>query len=321
MRIVAFVLSCFAAAVAAQPPVPAFELLTKPPRGLPAMPESPTTAPTAAMFALGQRLFADPILSVDRTVSCQSCHLPEHAFASPEPRPQGVQGRRAKTHAPALINRGYGTTMRWDGRTPTLEAFVLQPIADPDEMGHTVPNALTALRGDRDYAAAFAAVFADGITERNLAAALATFVRGIVVADAPVDRLHKGDPSALTVEQRAGLWVFESKGACWRCHSAPLFTDDRFHATGVGVVGGEALPGRSAVTGDPADRGRFKTPTLRAIKLSSPYMHDGSLRTLADVVEFYARGGNAHGNLDPAIKPLELTEADKRNLVAFLESL
>lgn len=309
------------ATAVAQPPVPAFALLTQPPRGLAAMPAAPGPQPTAAMFALGQRLFADPILSADRTISCQSCHLPQHAYSSPERLPRGVHGKSAKAHAPALINRGYGTTMRWDGSTPTLSAFVLQPIADPDEMGNTVQQAVNTLGADREYAATFRAVFAEGVTEPNLAAALATFVRGIVAGDAPVDRFHKGDATALTAEQRAGLWIFESKGACWRCHTAPLFTDDRLHATGVGVVDGVAQPGRFAVTSEATDRGRFKTPTLRAIRWSAPYMHDGSLATLTDVVEFYVRGGNPHGNLDPQLQPLQLSAADQRNLIAFLETL
>jgi cytochrome c peroxidase len=232
-----------------------------------------------------------------------------------------VHGEHALRHAPALINRGYGRAMRWDGRTPTLEAFVVQPIADPHEMGHSVDGVLARLRADESYRTAFAAAFADGVTAQNLATALATFVRGIVVGDAPVDRFHKGDAAALTTEQRAGLWVFESKGGCWRCHPAPLFTDESFHATGIGAKGGKPQPGRAEFTGDPADRGRFKTPTLRAVRLSAPYMHDGSLRTLADVVEFYARGRNAHDNHDPQLKPLQLSEDDKRHLIAFLESL
>ena len=310
-----------AATLGAQAPVPAFEFLTSPPRGLPPMPLPAAPAPTRAMFALGNRLFADPQLSVDGTVACANCHQPEHAFSSPEPLPAGVHGEHALRHAPALINRGYGRAMRWDGRTPTLEAFVVQPIADPHEMGHSVDGALARLRADQGYRDAFAAAFPDGVTADNLATALSTFVRGIVVGDAPVDRFHKGDPAALTTEQRAGLWVFESKGGCWRCHPAPLFTDESFHATGVGVEGGKPLPGRAEFTGDPADRGRFKTPTLRGVANSAPYMHDGSLATLADVVAFYSRGGNSNANLDPQLRPLNLSAEEQRNLVAFLQSL
>ena len=273
------------------------------------------------MFELGRRLFADPILSSDQTVSCQSCHRPEFAYASQEALPRGVQGKVASMHAPALVNRAYGTRMRWDGRTADLATFVLEPIADPNEMALPLTTALDRLRADRDYRSAFDRAFADGVTQPNLAAALSTFVRSIGAGDAPVDRFQKGDPSALSKEERAGLWIFESKAACWRCHPAPLFTDDAFHTTGVGVIDRKPHPGRMAVTKDPADEGRFKTPQLRGLRLSAPYMHDGSLTTLEAVVEFYARGGNPSHNLDPNLKPLSLTEDDKRHLIAFLSSL
>jgi cytochrome c peroxidase len=211
--------------------------------------------------------------------------------------------------------------MRWDGRTKDLDTFVLEPIADPNEMALPLSTAVERLRADRSYTAAFGKEFADGVTTPNLATALSTFVRGIVAGDAPVDRFQKGDPTALTKEQRAGLWIFESKGACWRCHPAPLFTDDAFHTTGIGAVDQTPRPGRMAVTHDPADEGRFKTPQLRGLSRSAPYMHDGSLPTLEAVVEFYARGGNPSHNLDPALKPLSLTADEKRHLIAFLSSL
>lgn len=302
-------------------PEPSFAFLQSPPAGLPAMPLPPGAPPTAATFALGHRLFADPILSIDRTVSCRSCHPPATGFASPEPRPAGVQGRRALRHAPALLNRGYGRTMRWDGSTASLDAFVLEPIADPDEMGLPLAEALARLQADDGYRQEFAAAFPDGVTEANVAAALATFVRGIVAGDAPVDRFQRGDTGALTADQRAGLWLFESKAGCWRCHPPPLFTDEGFHNTGIGVEDGVPRPGRAAHTGDESDRGRFKTPTLRGVGLTAPYMHDGSVPTLPEVVEFYARGGNANDGLDAQIRPLSLSARERRQLVLFLESL
>jgi len=310
-----------AAAAQTPPPEPSFARLFEPPLGMPAMELPPGDKPTAAQFELGKQLFADPILSRDRSVSCSSCHQPQHGFATSEPLPKGIDGRHPPVHAPALINRGYGKSMRWDGRTPTLEAFVVQPIADPNEMDLPLPAALERLRADAAYGKHFAGAFADGVSERNLARALATFVRGIVAGDAPIDRFHHGDPAALTKEQRAGLWLFESKAGCWRCHSAPLFTDEEFHNTGVGVRDGEPAPGRQAHTGDAADRGRFKTPTLRGVANTAPYMHDGSLATLADVVAFYSRGGNQNANLDPHLKPLNLSAEEQGHLVAFLQSL
>ncbi len=314
----------FAPSVAAQADrrtEPTFERLFEPPLGLPSMPLPDDARPTEAEFRLGGRLFRDPILSVDDTVSCASCHRPEAGFASPEPLPAGVQGRRALRHAPSLFNRGYGRSQRWDGRTPTLDEQVLLPIHDPNEMGLPLDRALEKLRADAGYRRAFTDAFGTEADKEHLARVLATFVRGIVRGDSPVDRFQAGHIGSLTAPEKAGLWIFESKGACWKCHTPPLFTDEGFHNTGVGVVDGEPRPGRFAVTGNEVDRGRFKTPTLRGVSLTAPYMHDGSLRTLEEVIEFYRRGGNANPDLDERMKPIELTDREAENLLAFLRAL
>lgn len=306
---------------AATPPAPSFAFLQHPPRGLPPMPLPTDYTPTAAMFELGQRLFHDGILSADRTVTCSSCHPAVNGFASPLPQPLGVAGRRALRHAPVLWNRGYGTAQRWDGGSRDLETFVLEPIADPNEMHLPLDQAIERLRADADYARAFAAAFAAPPSRATLQRALATFVRGIARGDAGYDRFVGGDADALTPQQRTGLWVFESKGGCWRCHTPPLFTDEAFHNTGVGVRDGSAEPGRAQVTGRRDDTGRWKTPTLRGVASSAPYMHDGSLATLDDVVAFYARGGTANAQLDPRLRPIDLTPGERLALVAFLSSL
>lgn len=300
---------------------PSFALLQTPPAGLPAMPAPVGYAPTAAMFDLGRRLFHDGILSHDRTVSCATCHPQATGFASAEPLAIGIRGQRAARHAPALWNRGYGALQRWDGGSATLEQFVLEPIGDAKEMGSSVQDALRRIADDADYKAAFVAAFGEAPTAEGLQRALATFVRGIVRGDAPYDRFLRGDPEAMTKEERAGQWVFESKGACWRCHTPPLFTDEDFHNTGVGVRNGVAEPGRAGRTGNAADTGKWKTATLRGVRFTAPFMHDGSLATLEDVVEFYARGGEPNPHLDAKMKPLDLTADDKRHLVAFLKSL
>lgn len=305
----------------ASPPAPSFAFLTTPPLGLPPMPKPSGYTPTAAMFALGERLFFDPLLSRDRTVSCASCHPAATGFAHPDPLPKGIDGQLALRHAPALWNRGYGALQRWDGASPSLEAFVLEPIADAREMGLGVDAALARLRADAHYGPAFAAAFDAPADAQGLQRALATYVRGIALGDAPYDRFLRGDADALTPQQRHGQWLFESKGGCWQCHTPPLFTDEGFHATGVGARDGALEPGRMAATGDAADRGRFKTPTLRGLRLTAPYMHDGSQRTLADVVDFYARGGAADVPLDPKMRALDLSPAERAALVAFLASL
>lgn len=319
----------FGLALPAQAPAaPRFADLQQPPLGLPPMPlPAGAAAPTAAQFDLGQRLFDDKLLSRDRSVACSSCHLPQHGFSHPDPRPPGIDGRRPQRHAPALWNRGYGSAQRWDGSVPTLEAFVLQPIADPNEMDLPLAEALARLRQHADYPAAFAAAFADGLSEASLAAALATFVRGIVRGDSPYDRFVRGDVAALSPAQRSGLWVFESKGACWKCHTPPLFTDEQLHRTGVGLPPAAAAgapaadaPAADAPAARPPAATAFKTPTLRGLSLTAPYMHDGSLPTLDAVLDFYVRGGG-HQGLDPRLQPLELTAQERSNLLAFLRSL
>lgn len=303
-------------------PAPSFAFLQQPPPGLPAMPLPADYRPTEAMFVLGRRLFHDVGLSRDRSVSCASCHPAESGFAHPDARPAGVDGQRAERHAPSLVNRAYGTLQRWDGRSPSLEAFVLEPIADPREMDLAVADALQRLAADDDYRVQFEQAFGQPPDRVGLQRALATFVRGIVSGDAPYDRFLRGEVAAMTAQQRHGQWIFESKGGCWKCHTPPLFTDERFHNTGVGLdEAGVPEPGRSAVTGDERDRGAWKTPSLRGIVHSAPYMHDGSLATLADVVAFYARGGNANAHLDRRMRALDLSTADQEALVAFLRTL
>lgn len=300
---------------------PSFAALNQPVVGLPAMPKPDGYVATRAMFELGQRLFHDGILSKDHSVSCASCHLASNGFAHPDQRPPGVAGKRAKRHAPSLFNRGYSTLQRWDGSSKSLEAFVLEPIADPDEMALSIDIALTRLRDHGEYASAFRSTFDSEPNATTLQRSLATFVRGIVRGDAPYDRFLRGDPDAMTAEQRHGQWVFESKGGCWKCHTPPLFSDERFHNTGVGLRGGKPEPGRMAVTGKEQDRGKWKTPTLRGVALTAPFMHDGSLATLEEVIAFYMRGGNANAQLDHRMQTLDLSEADQRALLAFLRSL
>lgn len=298
-----------------------------PPLGLPALPLPEDHPPSPERHELGRRLFFDPLLSLDRTLSCASCHRPEHGFADQRPLSRGVNGALGSFNAPSLHNRGYGRRFMWDGRFNTLEEQVLEPIGNPLELALGVPAALERLAADPDYAAAFERAFDDGLSEANLARALAGFVRGLTLGDTRVDRFRElGQHGALTAAERTGLWIYESKGGCWRCHSGPTFTDESFHNTGVGVVAAAdgaatAAPGRFAATGDEADRGRFKTPSLRGVARTAPYMHDGSLATLEQVVAFYRAGGGANPGLAPELAPLDLTDEEAAALVAFLRAL
>jgi cytochrome c peroxidase len=290
------------------------------PLGLGPRPASTDNPLTAARVALGRKLFFDPILSHDGTVACSTCHRPDYGFASPDARPVGIAGRTGSRRAPSLLNRAYGTAFFWDGRTATLEEQALEPIANPDEMGSTVSAAVDRLKSDAGYRERFTTAFDDGVTAANLGKALASFERVLLRGDSPIDQFREhGKREAMTDAERHGLWLYESKSQCWRCHSGKNFTDEAFHNTGVSW--GSDDVGRYGVTKQDADRGRYKTPTLRGVKLTGPYMHDGSLKKLEDVVEFYNKGAVANPHLDPVVRPLKLSKEELADLVAFLKAL
>ncbi|MAG63571.1 cytochrome-c peroxidase [Candidatus Woesearchaeota archaeon] len=277
--------------------------------------------PDGAWLALGRQLFFDPVLSSDRSVACASCHQPGHGFADPRPLSLGVQGRVTLRHAPALLNRALGKTFMWDGRAASLEEQVLQPIVNPLEMDLSLEDALARLASDEGYTALFKSLTGGPPTEVDLSRALATFVRHLWHAGSAVDRFRSGDVSVLSREEKSGMWIYESRGGCWRCHGGANFTDEAFHNTGIGVRNGVPLPGRMGVTGSEQDRGAFKTPTLRGLTLTGPYMHDGSMTSLEEVISFYRRGGEPNPDLDDNLRPLELTDQDVTNLAAFLRAL
>ncbi len=233
----------------------------------------------------------------------------------------GIGGKRTTRNAPSLYNRAYGRLFFWDGREGSLEAQALRPIGCPQEMGDSVTAALARLRAHSDYPAQFQAAFADGLTTENLAKALASFERVLLLGGSRVDRFRRGDIAGLNEHELHGLWLYESRGRCWRCHSGPNFTDEEFHNTGVSWDQPPFDLGRFAQTRRDADRGRFKTPTLRGVAATAPYMHDGSLETLEAVVEFYNRGGGKNPHLDSAMAPLGLSKEDEKDLVAFLRAL
>jgi cytochrome c peroxidase len=288
------------------------------------MPVPPDNPITEAKAALGRRLFFDPLLSIDRSVSCATCHDPDRAFADDRALAVGVFGRIGKRHSPALVNRGYGRAHFWDGRSTSLESQVLLPVVDPNEMAMTLEELESRLKKDESYAAAFQAAFDRPMTLDDVRRALATFLRTVKSSDAPYDRFVAGDAGALSAEAQAGLTLFRGRAFCAVCHREPTFTDEAFHNTGVAFRPDTATfadEGRFDVSGNPRDRGKFKTPTLREIARTAPYMHDGSLKTLEEVVEFYNNGGRPNGNLFPVIRPLGLSAQDKAALVAFLESL
>jgi cytochrome c peroxidase len=262
---------------------------------MPAPEENPITD---RKVELGRRLFGDRRLSRDATVSCASCHEPERAFSDGRAVAVGVFGRTGRRNAPALVNRGYGRSFFWDGRSPALEELVLKPVQDPNEMDLTLEEASARV----------------ALPVLEISQALASYVRSLLSGDAPFDRFVNGDRGALSPEQQRGLQVFRGKGNCARCHSGPTFTDERLHNTGVAWR-------NERFTDLGAGRGDFKTPSLREIVRTAPYMHDGSLATLEEVLDHYDRGGRANPFLDVELHPLKLTAVEKGDLRAFLEGL
>lgn len=275
--------------------------------------KSPAIAVNASKVALGKKLFFDQRLSADGKIACASCHSPEHAFADLRVRSVGVFGRQGERHAPSLVGRAFGTLQFWDGRAATLEDQVIEPIKNPLEMDTTVDAVVKRLGSDHDYA---------GLTAETLVQSLASYIRTIRSEDSRFDRFLTGAPAGLSDTEREGLRLFRDSARCYICHAGDNLTDEMFHNTGVAWRDGRLQDeGRARVTNKASDRGAFKTPTLREIAKTAPYMHDGSLKTLEEVIEFYDRGGNPNSNLDENIVPLHLSKADKDALLAFLRAL
>lgn len=253
---------------------------------------------TEASIEQGRQLFFDKRLSRDGSVSCATCHDPARAFSDGRPVAVGVFGRKGHRNSPALVNRVYGRSFFWDGRIPTLEQQVLKPIEDPNEMDLSLDKAASRVR----------------LSTREMSHALSSFIRSLLSGDSPYDRFLNGDTSALTPAQQNGLRIFRGKGNCTSCHIGPNLTDEQLHNTGIAWRDGRLLD-------EGAGQGRFRTPTLREIALTAPYMHDGSLATLEDVIEYYDRGGNANPYLDVEIRRLHLTAGEKRDIAEFLGTL
>ena len=277
---------------------------------------------TPERVALGKKLFFDPLLSLDHRVSCSSCHRPDHAFADTSDVSLGSRRRVGLRNTPSVLNAVYRPTFAWDGRSRTLESQVLLPIQDPDEMALSLVELEQRVRARSSYARAFRREFGEDPTPRTIGLALAAYLRTLRSGDAPIDRFRAGDTLALSAPARLGFRLFNGKANCTTCHVGPLFSDGDFHNTGIAWRDDEFTDiGRANATGLTEDIGRFKTPSLRNVAITAPYMHDGSKRSLEDVIDFYDAGGQSNPGLDPLIRPLRLTVDEKRALVSFLQSL
>jgi cytochrome c peroxidase len=301
------------------------------PLGLPPVPIPPGNPPTAETVALGRKLFFDLKLSVDGTVSCASCHDPRASFADPRRFSLGVGGKAGGRNAPPAVNAAYNPVQFWDGRAASLEDQAAGPIANPIEMNHKGTDCATKIESDPGYRALFEQAFGPGpVNMDKITKAIASFERTLVSGNSPFDKYYfGGDKKAMSAAAIRGLAIFQDKnrGNCAVCHTIEekyaLFTDGKFHNLGVGLdPQGELTDlGRYNETKIEADKGAFRTSSLRNIALTAPYMHDGSQRTLADVVDFYVGGGSSNPYRDKEIKELKLTGQERADLVAFLEAL
>lgn len=308
------------------------EIAIKSPLGLPPVPIPKNNPPTDETIALGRRLFYDNRLSKDNTLSCASCHQPDAYFTDNLRVSKGVGGQSGVRNAPTLLNVAYEPFQFWDGRALTLEDQAAGPMINPVEMNQAHDVSVSKLRRDPVYHSMFRAAFGtEDVTLSRIEKALASFERTLLSGDSAFDRFqYGGDKNALTPQQVRGLAVFINpvKGNCAACHTInaqyALFTDGKFHNLGEGVEDDGVTfkdLGRYHQTGIQSDRGAFKTPTLRNIAKTAPYMHDGSLKTLKEVVDFYAGQGNSNPNLDKEIQSIHLSGQDREDLVAFLNSL
>lgn len=300
------------------------------PLGLPPLDYPADNPPTRETVELGEQLFLSPTLSIDGSRSCASCHQPENAFAEATPVSTGVQKRQGRRNAPTLLNAAFFVPQFHDGRAMGLEEQARGPILNELEMAHTEQSLVAALSKE-PWPERFAKAFGPGEpTLLKVQQALASYQRTLLSGNSPFDRWYFGkEAQAMSESARRGWELFRNpaKGNCVVCHTVAkdfaLFSDQQFHNLGAGMnAQGELTDlGRYEVTKRDEDKGAFRTPTLRNIALTGPYMHDGSLTTLKEVIDFYVAGGNQNEHLDANMRPLELSRQEREDLIAFLEAL
>lgn len=289
------------------------------PAGLPAVAWPQDNQPSQAKIELGKQLYFEPRLSKDNTVSCASCHDPKKGFSNGEAFATGVGGQVGGRSAPSVINAAYYAQQFWDGRAKSLEEQALGPIQNPIEMALSLDDAIAKLNKIEGYRTQFKAVFGTDVSKDGVAKAIAAYERTVLSGNAPYDKFKAGDEKALTAKAQRGMKLFFGKAHCSACHSGPSFSDAGYHNLGVSFLVDKPDVGREAVSKLEGDRGAFKTPTLREIARTAPYMHDGSLKTLEDVVEYYNKGGTPSDWLDEEVYPLKLTADEKADLVTFMK--
>lgn len=294
------------------------EVMLDVPKGFP-YPEIPQdNKPTLNRIELGKKLFFDPILSRDSTISCGTCHLPDKLFTDNLQVSIGIEGRKGIRNAPSLLNVAYQTSMFWDGGNPTLEQQVLAPIDDHNEFDFDVNQIVTRLSKHPEYPTLFEKAYKQGPSVFSLTRAIACFERTLFGGTSKYDDfLSKGDSSVFSSSELNGLKLFfGERGECFHCHTGFNLTDNSFRNNGLYLQYADS--GRARITQLNVDIGKFKVPSLRNVEKTSPYMHDGSLATLEEVLAHYVSGGKRHPNKSVIIQPLRLTEQEKADLISFL---
>lgn len=302
---------------------------------------------TEAKVKLGKRMFEDASLSGDGSVSCESCHLPNHGFAVPRKLGPAYPSKAERRNSPTLVNVAYNLPLIWDGRAGALDKQPLGSMGNVLHMNNNHDLMIETMKTDPSYVSAFADAFGDGeITKERIGKAIGSFERTLVFDDSPLDAYMGGDRDALSDAEKRGLAIFMGKGNCVVCHNGPNLTDNNFYNLGVpdahvtsepavmasirfdakrnGYEGWANLsedPGRAQITKDTGDFGAFRTMGLRNIAQTAPYMHNGAFETLEEVVRFYAAGGGDHYNKTPLMQPFEVSEQEANDLVAFLNAL
>ncbi len=296
-------------------------LTVEAPLGMPPVPIPADNPMTVEKVELGKMLYFDKRLSKDSTVSCASCHMPEHAYAEPRSTSAGIKDQIGPVNSPHVLNSAYATTMFWDGRMKTLEEQAAGPVGNPIEMGDDINDVAKELNAIPAYKSRFMKVFGKAADPDGITKAIAAFERTLISGNSPFDRYRNGDKNAISKDAQEGWALFNQK-LCATCHTPPLFSNWGFYNAGVGSGSGEE--GRMAVSGIPSDKGAFRVSSLRNITDTAPYFHDGKTKTLEEAVRFMAGGGKDNPNLHAllrAVKAQNITDAEIKKLLAFLKSL
>lgn len=274
---------------------------------------------------LGELLFSDPILSQGNQISCASCHIPEYAFADTAAVSKGVDGKFGTRNTPSAMNLSARNFLFWDGRAETLEEQAAGPIENPVEMNLPIAEAVKKLNKQEDYVTYFKRIYGRRPDRESILDAIAAFERTLETDNSPFDRFMHGDTTAISESAKRGQQIFNVKGKCFDCHFGPDFTGDEFRNLGLYNAQDLNDAGRSEITKNKADIGKFKVPGLRNVALTAPYMHNGMFKTLAEVIDYYDTPQqfvkNSINTDTLLLKPLGLTTQEKADLLAFLESL